>query len=344
MPEIVETTQQIDRWFIGGLAGHTAASARRLAHTATGGAEGIGGSSDLKVLPLSVPGAGVRVAPGTALIKSRYSGGETQSYQAAVFQQVEVATTPTGSGATRSDLIVLRVEDPYAPSTPWTLYPGADPVTEPYIYVRVISGVPAGTTRLQNVVGYENDTAITLARIDFPVSTGTVTAGMITDLRAVAKPEERTLQRAFGRNGADGTVSITDATAENWPNAAAAPAAFSIQFPDYPCEAVITQITSGVLVPGGGAAEGRYWVQVGATGDPDMFTTEQTVWSVDAASGKHTTTIVTGDTKKVPASFLGQTKRFYPRANLTSGSSTKSLVANFGTTVILLVTFRQIKE
>ena len=177
-----------DGWFIGGGVEHTPESARRLAYAATGGMEGIADSGDLKVVPLSVPGQGVRVLPGSAAIRSRYAGGDTQTYLGAVYQAEQVTVAATGSGGGRSDLVVFVVEDPFVAGS---THP-ANGVTRPgqVFKIKIISGVPAGTTRLQSVPGQQNTTGIALARIDFPASTGTVTAGMIKDLRKLAKPRQ----------------------------------------------------------------------------------------------------------------------------------------------------------
>ena len=210
----------MDRWFIGGGAEHSPESARRLLYTSTGGASGIGSSNDLKVVPLNVPGGGVRVVIGSALIPSNYVGGETQTYMGTVYQEEVVSVTPTGSSPTtgRSDLIIMRVEDPFAEGTPWTPPADEDIADSPYIYIRVITGVPAGTTRVQDVAGHANDTAVTLARIDIPASTGTVTANMIKDLRNVANPKrERQLITKYPTGSGATAHQMPAGTYSSWP-------------------------------------------------------------------------------------------------------------------------------
>lgn len=195
-------------WFIGGGAQHSPEVARLLAFAATSGSEGVVGTGDLKVLPLAVPGGSVRVSAGAGLIRNRAAGGASQTYVARNPVEDTVAIAPTGSGAGRSDLIVAQIEDPYMAGEPWQN--PANPVVGPYIFSRVISNVPAGTTRLQDVAGYSGRSAITLARVDLPASTGTVTSAMIKDLRKVALPRrDRQLDTAFWNVG---TVSV-DTTA-----------------------------------------------------------------------------------------------------------------------------------
>lgn len=204
----------IDRWFIGGGAEHTPESARRLVYASTGGSEGVGSVSDLKVLPLAVPGGGVRVVTGSALIRSNYVGGSTQTYMGSVYEQETVTIAPTGSSGGRSDLIIMRVEDPFAAGSPWSAPTEVE--SAPYVHIRVVSGVPSGTTRVQNVTGHANDTAITLARVDIPASTGTVTSAMIKDLRQLA--QGRNKEDVFHvPSGVTTTLDLVASSVVPWP-------------------------------------------------------------------------------------------------------------------------------
>ncbi|MHA3724315.1 hypothetical protein ACXR2T_10590 [Leucobacter sp. HY1910] len=187
----------VDRWFVGGGASHTPESARRQVYTNSGGAEGVGGADDLVVRPLAIPGAGVRVAVGTALMNSRFSGGQLQSYQAAVFREQVVDIPQNDTNKDRWDLVVIRSEDPHTAGSPWPKPAPADIPDEQYIYVRVISNVPASTRKLQAIAGgspaYANQTGIELALVKVPAMTGTVGVSHITDLREVALPKSETV-------------------------------------------------------------------------------------------------------------------------------------------------------
>ena len=256
----------IDRWFIGGGAEHTPESARRLVYASTNGAEGVGGVNDLKVLPLAVPGQGVRVAIGSALIKSNYVGGETQTYMGTVYQQETVSVTPTGSQSKRSDLIVMRVEDPFAAGSPYNPPAEGDIPTAPYVFIRVISGVPANTTRLQDVAGYKNDTAVTLARIDFPVNTGTVTSGMIVDLRRVAQPRRTEVVYARPRvaadDGAQNNLTATTANGgEYFPGGGGFINEFQVEIPEWATRMVIDARWMSIYYKNN--PFGAYWVEYG---------------------------------------------------------------------------------
>lgn len=170
-------------WMVKG-ARHSAEIGRLLAYVASSGAEGIIEPSDLRVVPYATPGAGFRVLTGACIIRNRYSGGGQQSYAARnpTEDVVDRAGFGTGSGSGRSDLVVVRIEDPQYPGTAAP----PDPLIAQYPFTRVIQGVPSGTTTAKELnLGYP---AIALARIDYPANTSTITSAMIKDLRKVAVP------------------------------------------------------------------------------------------------------------------------------------------------------------
>lgn len=172
-------------WMVGGGAQHSTNVARNVAHFASGGLEGIATPKACEVRELAVPSTSVRVYPGTVAIINRAAGTFDEVYigRLPTLDTVPIAATDSTSG--RSDLIIARVENPHLDGEPWAA--PADPATGPYIFTRVISNVPPGTTSVAQLgLGYS---AIALARIDLPASTGTVTQDMITDLRRLAKRE-----------------------------------------------------------------------------------------------------------------------------------------------------------
>lgn len=190
-------------WFTGGGAQHSPEVARTLAYAATNGKLGIISPTDLKVTATAVPGSDVQVSVGSAAIPSRNATGANQSYIARMNTADTVSIAATSSSGGRSDLVVIQIEDPWVSGEPWQ--DPADPTVGPYVFTRVISNVPAGTTDLNNVSGYSGRTAITLARIDIPASTGTITSAMITDLRKMANPRSE-------RQIVKGTLDATTTT------------------------------------------------------------------------------------------------------------------------------------
>jgi hypothetical protein len=200
-------------WFVGGGAQHSPEVARLMAYAATSGAEGIVTPGDLKVRALAVPGGSVRVAAGAALVKNRATGGTSQTYVARNPIEDVVAIGPTGSGAGRVDLIVAQIEDPFMAGEPWQN--PSDPRVGPYVYTRVIPNVPAGTKSLQDIPAYSGRSAITLARVDIPASTGTITSAMITDLRKLALPRESRYVKIIPAGATD--KDLTSSTFTFWP-------------------------------------------------------------------------------------------------------------------------------
>lgn len=307
----------IDRWFIGGGAEHTPESARRLVYASTGGAEGVGGANDLKVLPLAVPGAGARVVIGSGLIKSNYVGGETQTYMGTVYTQETVSIAATGSGAGRSDLIIMRVEDPFAAGSPWDTPTPIE--TSPYIHIRVISGVPAGTTRVQDVPGRATDTALTLARIDLPASTATVTEAMITDLRSLAQPRTKTFRH---RENAPATNSdMSSDTAVQWP-----PVGVWVNIPEWATHVWLNGEVSGAIALSA-ASSGDLWLRFGPT-----LTTQITPYNEQGGFGSRLSYPV-GSKIAIPEALRGTSVQVVPFAKRNAG--TGSLRSYWGTVLEL---------
>lgn len=188
-------------WFIGGGAHHSPDVARLLAYAASGGSEGVIHPADLKVAQTLAPSGYVDIAPGAAAILNRSSGGEGQSYVMRAPTTTQIPITAT-AGAGRSDLVIIRVEDPQF--APWPI--PVDPVEQEYVVPYVVQGVPADTLDAAELdLGYS---AIALARIDIPVSTTNITTAMITDLRRLSQQH---VQRAVVIGDPTDDVTLTHA-------------------------------------------------------------------------------------------------------------------------------------
>jgi hypothetical protein len=168
-------------WGIGGgTAILQAEVARFLAHHMLGGAEGVMGKDHFKPSQLGTPGAGILLQPGGCAMLNRTSGAGNQSYVDLASSSVTVALDPT-TGAGRTDLVLLRVEDPYVSGNSWSA--PSDLQNGPYIYPRVVYGVSSSiktVTELGN-----NWSAIPIARVTRPASTSTILDSHITDLRTL---------------------------------------------------------------------------------------------------------------------------------------------------------------
>lgn len=227
----------VDRvpYLVGGGFEHSAEVMRSALYASTGGAEGITSTGDLLVLPLAVPGTSVRVLPGAATLLNRYGGGAGQSYALRVASETEVPITATGSTGGRSDLIVARIDDP--------TYQGIafDPATHEAARIEVIKGVPSTTRSLAGLnLTYP---VIPLARVDVPASTGTITAGMVTDLRFLARP--RRLRTLFTVRPTATKALQNGALFSNFPDQA-----FQVDVPSWATAAIVRAEAAAFWVNG----------------------------------------------------------------------------------------------
>jgi hypothetical protein len=168
--------------FIDANARHDANVLRALGELVSEGQEGVRGATHLAVKALTTPGGAITVAPGVYSVKNTAAGGSYENYVGKVLENEQVSVTPTDSSGARTDLVVLRIENPYVAGAGTWAEP-ASPADGPYAHVRVIEGVPANTQTVKAVNG--TWTALTLARITRPANTGIVTQAHITDLRSM---------------------------------------------------------------------------------------------------------------------------------------------------------------
>lgn len=183
-------------------ASHDAQQFRMMVRDLARGNQGITEGHHLKVSALAVNGAGVQISDGSAVIAGVASPvqGHYSAYNIGVDTSVTIAAT---GGTIRSDMVILRVEDPEYEGT-------RDPAVDPIVFFEVVSNVSSSATTVPS--GYS---AIPLARIDIPASTATITDAMIVDLRKVANPRrERILYPYYYPTGSP-LVEISG-TSETW--------------------------------------------------------------------------------------------------------------------------------
>lgn len=294
-------------WFVGGGAEHSPEVARLLAFSATSGSEGVVRSGDLKVAATSTPSGQVQVRPGAGIILNRAIGGDLQSYMARMPTADTVSVAQTTSAGGRSDLVVIQVEDPFMSGEPWQ--DPTDPTVGPYVFTRVISNVPSTATRLQDVPGYEGRSAITLARIDIPANTATITSSMIKDMRNMARRRsDRQLLTGDPGTGA----ALTSSTFTAWPPAATA---FSVDVPDW-----ATSMTARVEMLGGqtaAAVAGQLRLVLNDSNDYAFATYN---YNYAAQTGQARQPIVIAGTIAIPAALRGTTVSLRPSGLRSSGT------------------------
>lgn len=215
---------------------HRASQLRALVYAATEGREGVFSPLDLAIKAQTIPDATVQMQPGAYVMKAKHTGGQFESYIGKVaIAEDSLSISPVGAGGPRTDLVILRIENPYVVgSGVWSAPP--DEAEGPYAYLRVIENV---TPNINHVVAWNSTwTAIPLARITRPANTGIVQQAHLVELRSIAKiGEERLIiienppydpppiaQAQFVESTAlttsDEFTSVNTTTWTNWPTGA----------------------------------------------------------------------------------------------------------------------------
>jgi len=267
-------------------ATHPASQFRMLVRDLARGAEGITEGDDLKVTQRSTPGGGVTVGDGSAVIKGRDDAFQGH-YSACNVGAVDVDLAAAGTA--RSDMVILRIEDPEYTGT-------LDPEVDQIAYFQVISNVSSSATAIP-----DGRTGIPLARIDIPSSTATITDAMVHDLRKVANPRRQRTLLTQSPTALSTDISGTSGTFANFSTAAG----WSVAIPDWATTAILS-LSVGQLRYNTAA----YFGQIRATFGASL--TVQAVNLDDNQSGTRRATVVLGDTLTIPSAYRGtsQTLRF----------------------------------
>ncbi|GAA3371183.1 hypothetical protein GCM10020367_20820 [Streptomyces sannanensis] len=292
---------------------HPARALRMMIRDMSRGSQGVTEGNDLKVRQLATPGAGVRVGDGSAVVRGAAWG--QGSYTQYNVGDATVPIAPTGAAA-RSDLLVLRMEDPEYEGT-------RNPATQDIGYFHVISGVSATTTAAPAGM-----TAVPLARLDIPAQTATITDAMIKDLRVIANPRrERTLNTAFP--AASSTLGYSDNKWHVWPTNAR----WNIAVPPWAATAkIVTTITGLSLRRANVFALIRN--VIGTTAGQHIAIDD------DQGSGFRRNTVVFADSLAIPASLRGTTVPVYTETYMYK-SETGDLAVDGATTFICDVEFTE---
>ncbi|UQA93693.1 hypothetical protein [Streptomyces halobius] len=295
-------------------ATHSAQTFRMMIKDLSHGTEGITEATDLKVTPLPVPGAGVQVADGSAVIRGKANMWQG-SYTAYNIGTETVPVAPTGA-TPRSDLIVLKVQDPEYEG-------GLDPAKDAINFFDVVPNVSSTATKAPKGV-----TGIAIARLDIPANTATITAAMIRDLRTVANPRrERTLYTAYPHK-------LTKAWQDDdqwhaWP----AEARWMIPVPDWATKAIIVVTLAGLRLDFADV----FGVMQIVLGKAES---QSTVIDDDQGKGIRRTTAVVADTLTLPAEYRGTSQPLFLRARMSKGEK-GDLSVDEGTSMVADVEFTE---
>lgn len=317
---------EMDSWAVSG-AQSSARIARLQLQSGTASGNGVVATDHLQVRELAVPGTSVRITAGGATIL-----GHEQTAQGSYFAfnvgDAELAVSATGSGAGRSDLVVLRVEDPSIDGTSWS----HDVTTEPVYHFRIIEGVSSAATRVPSGMS-----AIALARLDIPPSTATITQDMIADVRQPATPRtQRTLRVQRGGTQVNDPPNWDEAgnqteDFERWPQHD-----WVVEIPAWATQVQVLANWDNVFYsPTGGTAgtdDARGQLRVGFVGTEFIHTTAS-AYNFNPSSGTNGYRCSTAnrDQIPIPAAMRGQTVpvRMYALGGGQDGRLVADNYANF---------------
>lgn len=324
-------------WMMGGGVEHSVETARMLAYAAFGGQEGIVGGKDLEVTANTVPDGTVLVWPGACVVIDRAPENLYQSYAARHLAQELVPIAAT-SGASRSDMIVVRIENPYYPGSPWP-DPGTDPVARQdydYVNVRVISGVDSDATTVRDLdLGYS---AIPLARIDLPPATSTILAEHITDLRRLTSLQRDEQGKIISPENPE---TLTASAFTVWPTEAE----MDVYVPEWATHVDMQVILAGIKYGDAGDNGGSGWNVVGnlrlvlAEGTASQTNADQTTYNVEVDTGHDRATLLTGEGDvPVPQALRGTATTLKIQGKKNLGSA--QLLSNHNSTISISATFK----
>lgn len=289
---------------------HSSEVVRSALYASLGGKEGVSGPKDLRVSAKSTPTGSLNVAPGSAVINSRYSGASGQAYAARNATQSSVTISPTSSAGGRNDLIVLRIQD--------TAFEGSVPAdVNNYNYVRleVIQGVPVSTNSAKDLgLSYP---AIALALVKIPASTSAITNSMIVDLRNLCNPRTQDIWYPFPTVASQSEVlTATSEVGEYFINAASQ----MIQIPDWAVRMQVRVEWIGVRYAAGNAY-GSSWLEWGPYKAPSerLYATQKFQWDTPAATNVSRANWTVVDDVYIPTSMRGTSQLFVPKARRAGG-------------------------
>jgi hypothetical protein len=298
-------------------ATHSAQQFRMLVRDLANGAEGITQGDDLKVTQRSTPGGGITVSDGSGVIRGRANTFQG-TYSVCNIGSVNVDIAATGSGAGRSDMVIVRVEDPE--------YEGSlDPEVDEVTYFQVIPNVSSSATTIP-----DGRTGIPLARIDIPASTSTITNAMITDLRKVANP--RRARFVDTQSPASMSSGIGASTAPAYFSTAAG---LSIPIPDWATKAIVKIDVSPIRYD-----LGNFWGYLSATFGGSLVL-ESTTLDDNQGSGVRRIPAIIADTLTIPDAYRGTSQLLRVRAAAADTGQAARIYVDSGTSFVYDVQFEE---
>lgn len=301
---------------------------RLMLQSATLGSQGIIGPTDLLVTQTGTPSSGIIINGGACVVLGQETTFQGSYYGYNVGSDTSLTIAATG-GTIRSDMVVIRAEDPTWSGSPW-----GNPASGQILFPRVISNVGAGAT-----VPPGGQSAIPLCRIDIPVSTSAITNAMIHDLRQVCNPQ-RVLQ--MGAAGGPGSAQAWTVGTSGviWPTTAT----FSIAIPSWATTMQFQWEMNDLLWNSG---VGTQWARgfinpfFGTNVAAPNLSMPSTLVSIPLASGPYRHSITGAFGIAIPATLRGTTQTLNFK-QVTDGTQTGTLSADEGSSYAIMYEFQQL--
>lgn len=296
---------------------------RLMLQSSTAGAQGIVGHLDMAVTATGPATAGIVIAGGACVVLGVETPYQGSYYGYNVGNDTSLTIAATG-GSARSDMVVVRAEDPTWSGSPW-----GGPASGQILFPRVISGVSSSATAMPG-----GQSGIPLARIDMPPSVSVVQAAYIKDLRQVSQPQ-RVMQ----------VIGAQDTTVRNWTVGTAGvawPPGANWQVP-IPSWATIMQVNWQIndALWQSGWARGYVNPFFGTSvGSPNLVMPQSLV-SIPAATGPYRHSIAGGFSIAIPAGLRGTTQTFQFK-QVTDGTQTGILSVDEGSSYAVVYEFQQL--
>jgi hypothetical protein len=298
---------------------------RLMLQSATAGSQGVVGALDCIVTATTpTPTAGIVIASGACVVLGAETPYQGSYYGYNVGNDTSLTIAAT-TGTIRSDMVVLRAEDPTWSGSPW-----GNPASGQILFPRVISNVSAGATTVPG--GYS---AIPLARIDMPATSAVVQQSYIHDLRSVNQPLR--LLQVLGAGGPGAAQNWTVGTGGViWPSGAS----WSVAIPSW---ATIMQMNWEIndALWQSGWARGYLNPFFGTlVGSPNLVM-PQTLVSIPTASGPYRHSIAGGFNVAIPVALRGTTQTLQFK-QVTDGTQTGILSVDEGSSYAIVYEFQQL--
>jgi hypothetical protein len=308
-----------------------ASLARTEAYAATSGAEGVIGRNDLKVTALAVPGNGVMISAGAALVLNRYQTDINQTYTVTNVgtHTVDSSLMPGSQSSEQVYIVAIAVGDPEFSQSGHPFMLATDPPSgqeTTFTYIRPI-------VVLETAFNARSYPAVALARLTIPASTTTIQQSMITDLRQLANPRSKLVIANVAAPGTDNSLNGGGGVAgtyERWPNIGV----LSVTVPSWAVKAKIMGFVEGTKLTKATVAQLRAYVEGTSLATPITNVNELDPGTIDRRSYNF------GGEIDV-SSVAGTSRTFSLQGTPNADASKGGLVSDNQTSVAMQVYFEE---